>query len=135
MKLTGSNLSKYFKIALAIILFCTVIIKWSGDYFDKAQIKMNYSISKGKIVNYYKIGDIGTPYLKYEYKVDENYYLRSVIPKRRKDSCYTDFSLCKDRYYWVIYSRSHPYKSLINLDFSTTKDDTCFPTEMINEFY
>ncbi len=135
MKLPNKDVYRYIKIGLVVILVGVIIFRWIDIYLDEKLIKSNYYITKGKIINYYKIGDIETPYIEYEYIVNKKYYKRTVIPKRRGDSLYTEFYKYNDQFYWVIYYKDNHQKSLINLNVNTTINDTNFPIERIGEFY
>ncbi|RPH27707.1 MAG: hypothetical protein EHM93_19150 [Bacteroidales bacterium] len=103
------------------IAFFLIMLIFSGGYWlynynDKKIVLRNYKTSRGKIINYYRIGVEGVAYLEYEYFVPNKKYRREICPISNKyDFCDRNIERCKNKEFWVIYSRKYPSKSLINL--------------------
>lgn len=104
---------------IIVIIFLLIIIAgyWLYNNNDKRIVLKDYKYTIGKMVEYYRVGEEGVSYLQYEYAIKNTIYYRKICPTRNGeyDYCANNFEQCKDKKFWVIYSRKNPSKSLIDL--------------------
>ena len=103
-------------ILFVIIIFLVMKIGEKLRIEEKQNILNNYSITIGRIIDIGRWGDPGSKTIIYSYKVDSIEYKRSIYPMIYYPECETNFNLCKEKRFWVIYYKSDPRKSLINLN-------------------
>jgi len=99
-------------ILFSVFLFGAIVYNYN-EKEDRVLIKNNYSITKGRFVDYDKVGDTSTPYITYSYEVEGKLYKRQVYGDRKYEYCYRND--CSNLLFWVIYSPANPEKSLIDL--------------------
>ena len=127
-KITRNEL--YFIIFFFLILFIALFNHFKTKE-EKSDILDNYKSTKGYFIDYDKVGDTGTPYITYSYKVDNKVYKRQVYGTRKLEYCYKKD--CSEKMFWVIYSPQNPKKSLINLQMEIQgMKDPPFPETLKN---
>ena len=105
---------------LIIVLLTILVLYFFIDtnvklFNDREEVKGDHLITTGWIVDYRKIGTSMTPKLTYNYYVKWRLYSRKMSPTVDFSECIKDFSKCEKKRFRVLYSKSHPYKSLIDL--------------------
>lgn len=122
-------------IATIVIVLSGIVL---GSYYKKKEINLitrDYKIAKGKIISYNdsrKSVEGTARAVKYSYQVDgQNYFgsLKSYVIEI--DECVEVTSeACKNKRFWVIYSRLNPAKSLINLEIEIDSEHSEFPRSL-----
>ena len=106
--------SLQFLIYLAIFSFAAY--KIIENIADKNEVRNNYQVTVGEIVEYKVFGVGPNRYLTYEYIVNGKKYKREINgPNRIFDECADGIAFCSDKSFLVVYSRINPSKSMINL--------------------
>ena len=114
-----------FDIAL-IVLLCFVSCVYLVKYFNKKDIFSNYGKTTGIMTSFEMIGVEDNRYLGYKYYVDGIEYEGSAfVDVNYYDYCSSNIELCKDKKFWVIYSKKDPSNSLI--DYMHEIQDIEFP--------
>jgi hypothetical protein len=113
--LKKSNLN-LFQFVFYSVLFIFAGYKIANYYSEKGYVKKNYFITEGKIVKYDEIGIEPKRYLTYSYFVDGKLFKREIYgPNKIYYECLDEISLCDKKRFFVIYSKKHPERSLIDL--------------------
>jgi len=112
-KLLGLREKRERWLFVALVLYVVGIAIYTHQ--RKKMIAENFSITGGKIVDYYTVGDLSTEYTKYEYEVEGHKYYREFDSNNGIDSCYNNLCNCQKYRLLVIYSNEDHSKSLINL--------------------
>jgi hypothetical protein len=101
---------------LYLVIFGFASYKIVEYYSDKAIVKNNYKLTIGKIVEYDEIGIEPKSFLTYSYTANGKLYKREICcPNKVYDGCAENIALCDKKRFVVLYSKSHPEKSLIDL--------------------
>lgn len=108
--------SKFFTESILVGIAVLIVIAFTLLKYKKGnEIKENYKVTSGKIVRYFSGGVDLSRSIVYSYEINDKEHFREIIVNYRFEIC-NDFSQCKDKRYWVIYSPKNPENSLINLE-------------------
>ena len=126
-------------VLIGIILFFLIIVYifYNKDE-NRNSIKENFSLTTGRIVNYYdrRNSDAGYISLEYEYEVHGKKFKRIVYTDLEFKFCENVTNIdCSKKRFWVIYSCKQISKSLVNLkaDTNSIKRDSII--KILNDFY
>jgi hypothetical protein len=114
-KIRINSVGDFFVVVLSVTIITSVICKKISNEIDRNEVLKDYEQTVGMMVSYYKIGNASRRSLTYKYLVNGKYYTRKISPQVDFSPCNKNFELCSDKRFVVIYSRRHPYKSLIDL--------------------
>jgi hypothetical protein len=121
-----------FIIYLALLIF--IGYKFVDFYYDKYYVKHNYQITIGKIIEYEEFGIGPNRYLTYSYIVNGSEIRREIdSPRVIFKECLEPGKKCDEKRFFVIYSRKHPERSLIDLTFEIQGIvNPNFPSSLLN---
>jgi hypothetical protein len=110
--------SKYYILVYLLILLFFVFLIFLKNRKEQ-NIKSDYKFSIGKIIKYSDDtgSDASGRNITYLYNVGKKTYRRTIKSGFFIDDCiYIKNAECQKKRYWVIYSKTHPEKSLIDLN-------------------
>lgn len=116
---------KIIRYMIFTAIFCVALFKIISNSIDTIDVKNDYLITTGKIVEYKVFGVGPNRYLTYSYQVNGRNYTRKINgPNRTYDECAENLSLCSEKKFVVIYSKQKPSKSLIDVtrEISSTQE-------------
>jgi hypothetical protein len=121
-----------FIIYLALLIF--IGYKFVDFYYDKYYVKHDYQITIGKIIEYEEFGIGPNRYLTYSYIVNGSEIRREIdSPRVIFKECLEPSKKCDEKRFFVIYSRKHPERSLIDLTFEIQGIvNPNFPSSLLN---
>jgi hypothetical protein len=101
--------------SLASVFIAYLIYDIIQDQDKKNRILNDLQFTKGYMIQYEEVGEMESPYVTYNYLVNNKFYKGSVSSPSFS-ICEHDFSKCKNKQFWVAYEKSNPSNSAINLD-------------------
>jgi len=102
-------------LIIVIVLFLIIAKVGINQYKDRKIVLEDYQIDTAIMVDYYEVGDTRNAKVEYYFEIDNIPYIRTVSFNYYFPECVDDISACKDKRFWVIYSKKDPTKNLINL--------------------
>lgn len=110
-------LKNNFVSALIVLsVFLIIAYKTFEKTMDRIEVRKEYNVTTGKIIDYNVLQDGPSIHLTYEYTVNGRTFTRLINgPKKHFNECEDNIEHCSDKRFLVIYSKNYPNKSLINL--------------------
>ena len=123
---------------IGLILLSTIGIGTYNAIINRKEIKNNYDITEGRIIDYFEVGVEENESVIYEYEANGIKYQRETSSPRKFKNCKegsTFFYLCKEYRFWVIYKKDEHSRSLINLHQRIDRlADPIFPKDKLHLF-
>ncbi len=116
-------------VVLSVLMIFLIIWTTRTAIINRKEIRKDYKIAQGKIINYWEFGVDETHYIEYEYVVEGKKYKRKInLSNEILDTFEENNPRSYEKYcFWVIYSPKNPQKSLINLESTCYCDSSFIP--------
>jgi len=116
-------------VLLVIVTICLITWTTLNNSRNRKNVRENFDVARGKVVDFYKVGVHETKYVTYEYIVGEKTLRREI---NLSDDILDSFeennpSTYEDYCFWVIYDPENPKNSLINLESTSSCDSSILP--------
>ena len=122
--------------AFIIVPMLYFIIRYHNQRND---VKNDYMVTQGRIIYYDNAQKNSVEgrgrIIRYSYEVAGVTYERKVQTDRQFPHCEISWDLCQLKRYWVIYSRTDPEQSLINLSVEIQNVDKPEFPKTADDFY